>query len=198
MRRTSPQKLRKLHLIICEDTKSSQYYLQGLKDKFGINIKIEKSEGTDISNVIRTADFKSKRTGLNKNLLQTYCLFDKDNMPEDIFQKKLRESQTKGYINAFSVPCYEYWLLLHLSRTDRGFASSQECCAAFVEAYNQKFGTRFTITDLKKKKDIFNDLFSFFDSAFTNADSINFKNITNPYTNMHEVLRVLLKYKTKN
>ncbi len=198
MRRTSTQKLRKLHLIICEDTKSSQYYLKGLKEKFGINIKIEKSEGTDISNIIRTADFKSKRTGLNKNLLQTYCLFDKDNMQEDIFQKKLNESLAKGYINAYSVPCYEYWLLLHLMRTDRCFHTSQECCAEFIKAYNQKFNTSFTIADLKKKKDIFEELSPYLEDALKNADSLDFKTITNPYTNMHQVVRILLKHKTKN
>lgn len=198
MRRSSPRQLRKLHLIICEDTKSSQYYMQGLKEKFGINIKIEKSEGTDIGNVIRTAGVKSKRTGLNKEMQQVYCLFDKDETTDDIFFTKIRESEAKGYINAYSIPCYEYWLLLHLVKTDRPFTNAQECCNAFVDAYNKKFGTRLNITDLKRKIDIFEDLFLTFQDAFDNANSFVYSSFNNPYTNMHKIIEELLKHKTKN
>lgn len=198
MRRNNPQQLRKLHLIICEDTKSSQYYMKGLKDKFGINIKIEKSEGTDIANVIRTAGIKGKRTGLSKEMQQIYCLFDKDETSNEVFQSKIRESERKGYKNAYSIPCYEYWLLLHLIKTDRPFNNAQECCNAFVDAYNRRFGTQLSTADLKRKSDIFEDLYNNFNDAFDNANSYEYEDLSNPHTNMHKIIEELLLHKTKN
>lgn len=59
MARTQRNKqLRPLHLFICEDSKSSKYYMQGLGRAKGINIKAEEADGTSPENVLRSAKEK--------------------------------------------------------------------------------------------------------------------------------------------
>lgn len=61
MARTQRNKqLRPLHLFICEDSKSSKYYMQGLGRAKGINIKAEEADGTSPENVLRSAKEKQK------------------------------------------------------------------------------------------------------------------------------------------
>ena len=58
-RRTRPTKqLRPLHLFICEDSKSSKFYMEGLGKAHNINIKAETSYGTSPENVLRAAKEK--------------------------------------------------------------------------------------------------------------------------------------------
>ena len=75
MARTQRNKqLRPLHLFICEDSKSSKYYMQGLGRAKGINIKAEEADGTSPENVLRSAKEKQKLFK-DEGIVQIYCLF---------------------------------------------------------------------------------------------------------------------------
>ena len=47
----TPRSLKPVHIFICEDTKSSKYYMEGLGKAKNINIKAEKAYGTSPENV---------------------------------------------------------------------------------------------------------------------------------------------------
>lgn len=70
------RQLRPLHLFICEDSKSSKYYMQGLGKAKGINIKAEEAYGTSPENVLRSAKEKQKLFK-DKGTVQIYCLLIK-------------------------------------------------------------------------------------------------------------------------
>lgn len=70
------KQLRPLHLFICEDSKSSKYYMQGLGRAKGINIKAEEADGTSPENVLKSAKEKQKLFK-DEGTVQIYCLFDK-------------------------------------------------------------------------------------------------------------------------
>mgnify|MGYP000015272753 FL=1 len=188
------KQLRPLHLFICEDSKSSKYYMQGLGRAKGINIKAEEADGTSPENVLKSAKEKQKLFK-DEGTVQIYCLFDKDDCDDEKFKKAIQQCRKAGFVDAVSVPCYEYWLLLHLKKTNQPFRDAKECCETFQSEYNKKFQTQYTVKQLKAKTDIFNDLNDNLDSAIANADNLELEEASCPYTNMHSIIKKLLKHK---
>lgn len=186
------RQLRPLHLFICEDTKSSKYYIEGLGKDNGINIKAENANGTSPENVLKSAKDKQKLF-TDKGVVQIYCLFDKDDCDDNKFNKVIAQCKKAGFTPAISIPCYEYWLLLHLKRTNQPFNDAQECCETFRTEYNRRFQTQYSIKELKAKKDIFNDLKNNLNTAITNAENLNLEENNTPYTNMHEVIKKVME-----
>ena len=92
MARTQRNKqLRPLHLFICEDSKSSKYYMQGLGRAKDINIKAEEADGTSPENVLRSAKEKLN-SFTDKEFVQIYCLFDKDDCEDEKFKKVVQQN----------------------------------------------------------------------------------------------------------
>ncbi|MFR8206801.1 MAG: RloB domain-containing protein [Alphaproteobacteria bacterium] len=119
--------------------------------------------------------------------------FDKDDCDDEKFKKVIQQCKKAGFVDAISVPCYEYWLLLHLKKTNQPFKDAQECCETFRAEYNKKFQTQYTVKQLKAKTDIFNDLKNNLDSAIANADNLGLEEAGYPYTNMHQVIRLAFR-----
>lgn len=165
--------------------------MQGLGRAKGINIKAENADGTSPENVLKSAEEKQKLFK-DKGIVQIYCLFDKDDCADDKFNQVIQKCKEAGFIDAVSVPCYEYWLLLHLKRTNQPFKDAKECCEAFRTEYNKKFNTKHTVKYLKAKTDIFEDLKNNLDVALANADSLELEETSCPYTNMHKVIKEIL------
>lgn len=183
--------LRPLHLFICEDTKSSKFYMEGLGKANNINIKAENAYGTSPENVLRTAKEKLSLFQ-DEGIATVYCLFDKDDCEDSKFKQVVAECKQNKIIPAVSVPCYEYWLLLHLRKTNQPFTDSQECCEVFRAEYNKTFHTNYTVKQLKSHKEIFEDLKDKLDTAINNAASLELKENECPYTNMYEVIKKIL------
>lgn len=126
--------------------------MQGLGRAKGINIKAEEADGTSPENVLRSAKEKQKLFK-DEGIVQIYCLFDKDDCDDEKFNRVIQRCRKAGFVDAVSVPCYEYWLLLHLKRTSQPFKDAQECCETFQSEYNRKFQTQYTVKQLKAKTD---------------------------------------------
>lgn len=118
--------------------------MQGLGRAKGINIKAEEADGTSPANVLRSAKEKQKLFK-DKGTVQIYCLFDKDDCDDEKFKKAIQQCRKAGFVDAVSVPCYEYWLLLHLKKTNQPFRDAKECCETFQSEYNRKFQTQYTV-----------------------------------------------------
>lgn len=193
-RSSQSRQLRPLHLFICEDSKSSKFYMEGLGKANNINIKAENADGTSPENVLRTAKEKISMFQ-DEGTATVYCLFDKDDCEDVKFKKVIADCKSAGIVSATSIPCYEYWLLLHLKKTNQPFSNAQECCEAFRAEYNKAFNRRYNVKDLKARKEIFEDLKDKLDTAIKNAESLKLKENENPYTNMHKVIKDLLSCK---
>ncbi len=141
-------------LIVCDDSKSAVYYFEALRDDLGLNkknVEIDrKGGGLDQKSLVDYAISKfyqekkcfKKRYGLKEALPydRVYCVFDQDaphfRAPH---QKKYQEALNEiNRINTklavpddifkaiTSVPCYEFWLLLHCKFIMRSFANTQQ------------------------------------------------------------------------
>ena len=80
-----------------------------------------------------------------------------------------------------------------MKKTDKAFNDAKECCEAFKDAYNKEFHTNFNIKQLKARKEIFEDLKNKLKPAIKNAESLNLNENESPYTNMHEVIKSIIK-----
>jgi hypothetical protein len=97
-RRTRPSKvLRPLHLFICEDTKSSKFYIEGLGKAYNINIKAENANGTSPENVLKTAKEKLSMFQ-DEGTATIYCLFDKDDCDDRKFNNVIKSKHFNQFI----------------------------------------------------------------------------------------------------
>lgn len=116
-------------LIACEDTVATPDYLDGLIRHLGIssaNIHIAPHQGSAPRNVVAAALVAFSG---DPDFDQVYCVFDKDTHPtydearQRIATTPLKRRKSMGnkkpvvFEAVPSVPCFEFWLLLHFKRT---------------------------------------------------------------------------------
>lgn len=179
----------KLYHFMCEDEKSMRYYLKGLSNKFpGLQIK-DSCEGNCISSLKKKALMKFEEyedSGLYEKGFEVVICFDKDNNTFESINDIISNNKLK---NIFNNPCYEYWLILHLEKTDRSFTTSRECVGYCRELINKHCKKKFeNDTDLKSCVDIFTVVGDKLELAIKNAKELRFTDINNTFTNFHNIL----------
>lgn len=101
-------------LIVCEGQNTEINYFKGLISRLGIQTNVDVKttvRGSSPDNVLNSA---RKVYCKNNDYDYVFCVFDKDR--HDKYQETLDALQTKAfqkYKAANSVPCFEFWLLLH-------------------------------------------------------------------------------------
>ncbi|HAT1994491.1 RloB family protein [Legionella pneumophila serogroup 1] len=123
-------------LIVCEGIKTEPNYLQAYCDEKKLsnaNIKIA-GRGENPSRVV---DFSLKEYNRGKsNYDRIYCVFDMDMHPcyqESINRINILRERRHNPIPIYaiaSVPCFEYWLLLHFVESTRLYTSTGEKSAS--------------------------------------------------------------------
>lgn len=114
-------------LIVCEGTKTEPNYLKGLRDELQLNsanIEILGKGFTPLKMIDEAIKIFNEK---NKIYDRIYCVFDKDQHAD--YQNAINkiESHRGRKINSIpiyainSVPCFEYWLLLHYVESDRPY-----------------------------------------------------------------------------
>ncbi len=111
-------------LIVSEGQKTEPNYFMELRDAFGLNPHniIIIGRGTDPLSVVK---FALKEYRNNKDYNRLYCVFDKDQHTtyqaalDKIKSTRLASGDTIHAIT--SVPCFEFWLLLHFIYTVQPF-----------------------------------------------------------------------------
>lgn len=110
-------------LIVCEDEKSSSYYFEYLRNIYRLstaNVEITGKCGSAPKNVLEHAQKREDEEKQNKNPFdKIFCVFDRDkhetydNTIKEL--QKLSKENPSVWENALinSVPCFEYWCLLH-------------------------------------------------------------------------------------
>jgi hypothetical protein len=116
-------------LIVCEGSKTEPSYFQELIDHHEINtanVQVYGSCGSDPMSVVNHAlqlyrEEKDKGDPYDR----VYCVTDRDAHPEfDGAMRKLEAQKPSSVFYAtVSIPCFEYWLLLHFTYTRAAFTS---------------------------------------------------------------------------
>ncbi|MBU1052483.1 MAG: RloB family protein [Proteobacteria bacterium] len=187
-------------LIVCEGSKTEPNYFKEIRDAYRLhstNIEICGEEcGSDPLSVIKYAISRFKQ---DPDYDRVYCVIDRDRHAnfDDAIDKLLQNSRRKGIIFSpiISVPCFEFWLLLHFYYTTHQFSSpvgSSDCALVISELTKNGLIPSYS----KEARDIFSLTKHLLPQAIKNAKQLQRYNQTtgtnNPATNMHELIQYLI------
>lgn len=189
-RRTAGQKPpRSITLIVCEG-ETEQEYFEAARIKYGLTtaeiVLAENTKGAAPISVVACAEEKcAERGGYD----QIYCVFDRDGH-ESFDRARARIATLAGRKNkplpvrdAISIPCFEFWVLLHHERTDAPFNR----CADVIERLREHM-PGYEKADVTIARQLMSRLQNALENAAwveTQAEHTGY----NPYTSVHHVLR---------
>lgn len=111
-------------LIVCEGAKTEPTYFQELCDHYQLstaNIKVIPGEGNDPVSIVRTAKkLQRDENHLGEKYDRVYCVFDRDEHAN--YREGCLQAEKEKFICTLSIPCFEYWLLLHFVESRAPYA----------------------------------------------------------------------------
>lgn len=187
-------------LIVCEGA-TELLYFEGLKRVYELHtVDITTNpKASDPLNIVKYAEKLYKQAEKDNNPFdRVYCVFDKDTHANyDYTLQYLNNlnanNKTKNKFFAInSVPCFEYWLILHFSPTTAPFTASnviKKLKDDYFPEYSKTNPNIFNHDRLKGKLNI----------AITNAKSANINaqnnQTDNPSTKVVELVEYLINLK---
>ena len=185
--------VRQLALLVCEDEKSVPDYLHALCVHLHINTAaVRNPPNTRGSAPISVVRFAAEKYQLDGGYDHTFCIFDKDE--HESYNRALREieifaSRANNPIPMraiTSVPCFEFWLLLHFEPVTR----PMRLCADVIARLQRHIPGY-----VKGANDIFDVLLPRTDTAIRNARLVRRQQAAsraeNPLTNFDQLIEQL-------
>lgn len=184
-------------LIVCEDGESTPAYLEAVRDELklnvaNINICGRECGSAPISVIKYAIELIKQDDGYDK----VYCVFDRDKHPK--FSNALQRAKSKKIGVIVSIPCFEYWLLLHFEYIASPFQAAQGSdCEQVIKALKKNWSDYKKAGDFLKQHypNILKDKQS---AAIANAnrreEECQYEETLenrNPYTQMHLLIEYL-------
>jgi hypothetical protein len=204
-RRSANHKSRNYLLIVVEGEETEYNYFDSLKRELKLplttTIKIAPSAGGDPLMVVNEAyklyqeNQEKSKTGNTIKFDQVFCVFDDDNKPEK-YKKALTTAKKYNFTAITSIPCFEFWFLLHYCYTTSPFSSYKELCPK-LEAEMRKAGILKQGKNYDKSdKSLYEKLRRNQETAINNAIKLENKHpnedgCTNPSTKVHILVQKL-------
>jgi len=182
-------------LIVCEGEKTEPNYFNGVKDHYGLNsanIEICGESGSDPLSILQHAKQRYREERDARDAFdKVFCVFDKDTHPQygEALQAIAAQRPQDAFVAITSVPCFEYWLLLHFIYTTRPYAallgnSAGDQILAELRQYLPNYQ--------KGQKSVFIELIDQLVSATKNAQkalqAAERSGTDNPTTHVHELV----------
>lgn len=187
-------------LIVCEGSKTEPTYLRDLANDVGLNpanVVIDGSGGSAPESVVQRA---INCFSEDSDFDAVYCVIDRDEHSgyqgavDRIRSKKLRRKSRHdaSFYAITSVPCFEYWLILHFQYSDAPIerAGATSCGDMAVRELRKHMPSY-----SKSSKDIYQVTVENLDTAINNAiralDESELRGNENPCTRIHELVDAL-------
>jgi len=181
-------------LIVCEGEKTEPYYFRGLIEEERLssaNVHVYPASAAPNTLV------KYAKERLNE-FERVYCVFDGDVPTAAAAVTEIEAAKDKKWKAILSIPCFEFWLILHFKYTD----------APFVPAGSKSAGdlaVSALVAELpgykKNDKNIYKALKPRLTGAMGNARRLEKSNkengSRNPHTKMHLLVEELVKLKSR-
>lgn len=194
-------------LIICEGEKTEVNYFRNLISIYRLNsANVEVLPCKKGSAPISIVDYAVERSKSQPYLDRVYCVFDRDNhnsFDQAIEKLKRLDQQAKRkkprYFSAISIPCFEFWFLLHFKYTTKQYSQTQNCsmCDNLIAELRQHLPSY-----TKNTPNLFAQLEQHLPAASRHAAQLRQENdrmdTDNPSTNVDEVVQYLIELKTLN
>ncbi len=142
-------------LIVCEDGKSSKLYFEAFKrdeklrrDLAAVSIEVVHPKNNSPIGLVTTAKLKAKKAKRDRNPYdEIWLVLDRD------YHANIDRAFNMAYANkykiAFSVICFEYWVLLHFDKTTKVFNKCDDIISYIRKNY---------FTNYSKKVNVYDDL----------------------------------------
>lgn len=192
-------------LIVCEGEKTEPLYFQNLKDFYGLssaNIEICGDCGSAPNSIYAYAKQRYREAKDARDPFDhVFCVFDKDT--HDSYEKTVadiaRATPKHVYQAMTSVPCFEYWLILHFIYSTKPYndlPKNTSCHQVCKDLKNY-------IPEYEKGlAGIFSQCFSQLEFAKSNAkralQAAEQNSTENPSTHIHELVEFLQKIKQQS
>ena len=183
-------------LIVCEGSKTEPTYFKNLKNELRLsnaNIRICGREcGSAPMSVV---DYAIAEFNKSKDYNRVYCVFDKDRHETyETALEKVSRTKLRGGAKLFaitSVPCFEYWLLLHFADMARPYGAS----ASLSPCEELLRDLKAHISNYEKGNDVFGITYHLIEQAIRRAE-IRERNCAvdrndNPSTKVHHLITYL-------
>lgn len=118
-RAPSASRERRRVLIVCEDSKSSRYYLESFPiDKQRIEISVL-GMGMNTDSLVEEAAKKKVQAEKGRQpYSDVWCVFDRDSFPLENYDRAFRLAESKRIKVAWANEAFELWYLLHYCYLD--------------------------------------------------------------------------------
>ena len=123
-------------LIVCEGEKTEPHYFRGIRDVCGLNRnRVEIAGiGANPTSIVKFAEKKYKESKKDSDPFdKVFCVFDKDSHAD--YHRALAQLKNKENFEAIvSVPCFEYWLLMHYHGNTKPYqkAGNKSACDQII------------------------------------------------------------------
>ena len=193
-------------LIVCEGAKTEPNYFKEIRDVYRLsNANIDICGEECDSDPLSVINYAIKKIKDDRDYNRVYCVVDRDKHATfDAAMDKLRQTKLGRDITftaIISVPCFEFWLLLHFSYTTRQFCAPGNAsnCELVISELNKKG----RIPGYKKGAlNIFTLTKDRLPNAIRNAIQLQQHNqatgTNNPATNIHELIEYLIRLNTRS
>ena len=182
---------RSITLIVCEG-ETEQEYFKAVRIHYRLTrAEVVVAENTKGSAPISVVEYAEKKCAQPGGYDRVYCVFDRDE--HESFERARdrirgltgRKRKPLPIEEAISIPCFEFWVLLHYERTD----------APFHRCDDVKDRVRQHIPNYEKADaPTARQLMARLDTAIASAVSLEARatgNNYNPYTSVHRVIQHL-------
>jgi hypothetical protein len=189
-------------LIVCEGEKTEPLYFEDLVAENCLNsanVEVDRSSGSSPKSVFEHAvNLWEKEQRKGDPFDKVYCVFDKDS--HESYQETLKRiaiQKPEGiFFAAVSVPCFEYWLLLHFEYTTKPYSTTGgSSCAEEAIKDLHKYMPNYS----KGDTEIYSTLKDQLDFAKANAkrslQHAASSHTDNPSTNICELVELLEQLK---
>lgn len=187
-------------LVVCEGTKTEKHYFEDARQALGVHrgqavVEVESGEGTNPRNIVETAKkLKAKAEKEGNAFSSVYCVFDRDEHSH--YAGAIDRAYKLKIQSIKSVPCFEYWVLLHFRNHGApyersGDRSPCDCCHGDLVAEWPDYA--------KNRKRLYTDLQSRLDVARQRAEqrlkAAQEEGDDNPSTEIHRLLDAMTTLK---
>jgi hypothetical protein len=195
-RRRARYEPRERMLIVCEGTKTEKFYFEDARQSLGVHrgqavVEVESGEGTNPKNIVETArKLKVQAVKEGNAYSSVYCVFDRDE--HAYYQESIQRAQQLKMRGIKSVPCFEYWVLLHFRDHGApyvriGDRSPCDCCLADLVGQWPDYA--------KRRKGLYSELLPRLEAARQRAEqrlqAAKVDASDNPSTEIHRVLEAM-------
>ena len=182
-------------LMVCEGEKTEPKYFRELIGAWGLNpqVQIGSHDGSSPDKVVAHAEHLQELARLEGDAFdEVYCVFDRDaheRFADAVARLKQLGRPFKGVV---SVPCFEFWLLLHFRYTAKPYARTDKKSVGNAVVSDLKTQEGFAKYD-KGMEGVFGLLEPKLSAALKHAKTlaanpVDHSEHTNPSTQIHELI----------